>query len=778
MGKEIEILAEQEIDSEPDYWFIGGLRYGKGDFSPEPQADIEYPYTTYYTTRIHRFTHEGTVFVPLSEINLPLIVLEYGEKCLAADIEPVLENKEGENIHHFIGFDEKNQKLKIIRPEKFRKSSKEAEWLGTGTEETIENPEFGKDYELEFREFEKWQAAVEKFLEKTGEQDLEIRENLDEIFQDAENWLYRSWDEELGTFLQLPWREGPGFALDEYSYSLLANEAVRLNYFDQMSGGKSSEDQEFRKWVERLKDLFKNEELYMEDPKHGQGLVWYNTATYNGEKLTGEFYLGTGHYGYPGGQSTKSLHLLKYLINTEEKDRELEELVEKNLKYILSTQKDDGHWPAALKNEMELPFKKNEYYGQTSEGATGESVRALIQAHKFFGDEKYREAAIKGLEALETQQPICKNGLRDIGTDEVEAFSAFSIINAFIDAYEHTGDEKYLEQVENYSLYLSTWLAWFSVDSRDIRGVCHPISETITMRISPYETVITAKTFLRVSNTLEGGEWDDLADLVFKRALESINDTGGMSEGIFYDFEDGLKNLETEQTFATTELLYTLEKFSDRELSRKNKVKQNSEEVSEPEIVTDGSKIEFPDIDSEFDLEKFGFTRVKGEDKDQGLVFRGPYSRKSRLKSRLSSGLRRSKFLMAPKDLSYIWTGIKPKDLSLEEKKFSEVDKEIELNEEGDVIEFEVSTGIYNISGTVKSGGDDGSVEVDFSMKSDTHDVLCEKVLLESEASGPEDGYLFKLENSEKCDRGFDLSRKANWTHAGIYQGTLKLNTE
>lgn len=769
-----EILDAEKIGEKPSYWFIGGLRYSTGDFSPEPQADIEYPYTTYFTSKIHNFKDDGITYVPLSEINLPLIVLQYEDSCLAARIEPVLENSEGEKIHHFIGFDREEREVKIVNPENFRKSSKKAEWLGKADSETIKNPDYEKNYSLKFEEYENWREAVREIIgEETPE--LEEKRDLQEIFRDAKEWLYRSWDAENGTFLQLPWREKPGFALDEYSYSLMANEAVRVNYFDQLGDENFPE---FSGWSERLVDLFKDEKLQKKDLKKGKGLTWYNTASFNGESLEGEFYLGTGYFGYPGGQSTISLNLLEYLDQQE--DPELEKNIQENLEYILSTQKDSGHWPAALKQELEIPFKKDEYYGLRSEGATGESVRALLKAYQRFGDEKYQDAAVRGLEALTTDTPICRNGLRDIGTQEVEAFSAFSVINAFLDAYELLGDEKYLEQAENYSYYLTTWLCWFKVGSRDLRGVCHPISETITMRISPFETVKAAKTFLRVSQNSEDELWRRTADLCFRRALESINDTGGMSEGIFYDFEDGLENLETEQTFATSELLHTIKEFMDESGEKVEEEKDKELEELDVEVL-DGSRIGVEDK-AVFDLEKMGFSSINGSNENHELVFEGPYSRKSTWRSKIFSKMRYSKFLLAPKDLKYLWSGIRPQERDRRGEKFSDVEKNIETEQRNGRVLFEVDTEIYSFEGEVSrfQDGQEELFSVDLSVTSSKHDLLCDSVILKTDIFPEngvleEQGYSLSLERSEDSEKGFDLSRQANWTHAGIYMGELEL---
>lgn len=762
-----QILDSRKLDEDPDYWFIGGSRYGEGEISIESEAEIEYPYTTYYTKRVQPFKDEGRKYVPLSEINLPVIVLQFEENCLAAEIEPVIKTEEGP-VHHFISYDKEDKKLEIVRPEKFEKKEKDSEWLGKAETQEYENSQV-EEYELEFEEFENWKKAVKSIIEREAPDKERVGMDLTGLFSRSRDWLYRSWDQDQGIFLQLPWREKPGFALDEYSYALTSNEAVRANYFDRMA--EETGQKEFGKWSRRIIENLKKGSLRKSSVNPGEGMVWYNSIIFNGSDLSGEFYLGTGYFGYPGGQSTISLNLIQYLERNS--DSELEDLVRENLRYITSTQKENGHWPAALKQELELPFKSSKFYGLKSEGATGQSIRALLAAYKYFGEEKYLESAEKGLKALETDSPICRNGLRDIGTQEPEGFSAFSVIDAFLDAHDTLGQEKYLKQAETYCLYLSTWISTYRSEKLDLRGNCHPISETITQRISPYETVKASKTFLRVGEYLERDLWRKIAHYTLKKAISSINDTGGMSEGVFYDFNAGINNLETEQTFATVELMDTILKFIERPEKLANQVREE-EEISSISPRIKDSRLVFEDI-AIFDLERFGFIEVKNEEIDQNLVFQGAYGAREKIKSHVLTELRKSKFLIAPKDTRYLWTGVKPGKTSGKAKKFQDIGKTINTEEEENKVKFSVETEIYNIEGEAKNLA--SGPQVEFKITTDKHDVQTDRVLLESDSKLPEDVEII-LENSETVEDGFDISRKANWTHAGVYKGKLQLNVD
>jgi hypothetical protein len=763
-----QILDSQKLDKEPDYWFIGGSRYGQAEISIESKAEIEYPYTTYYTKRVQPFEDEGRKYIPLSEINLPVIVLQFEEKCLAAEIEPVIQTEEGP-VHHFISYNKEDKRLEIVRPEKFEKKEKDSEWLGKAETREYENPRV-EEYELEFEEFENWKKAVKSLIEREASGKKDLGKRLKDVFSRSKEWLYRSWDQDQGAFLQLPWRENPGFALDEYSYALTSNEAVRANYFDRMA--EETGQEEFDEWSRRIIENLKREPLQKRSLNPGEGMAWYNSITFNGSELSGDFYLGTGYFGYPGGQSTISLNLIQYLERNS--DSELEELVKENLRYILSTQKENGHWPAALKQEIELPFKSSKFYGMKSEGATGQSIRAMLAAYRYFGDEEYLRSAKKGLEALETDQPICRNGLRDIGTQEPEAFSAFSVIEAFLDAYQTLSQEKYLQQAETYCLYLSTWISTYRSEKLDLKGNCHPISETITQRISPYETVKASKTFLRANRHLESDVWCEIAHYTLKKAIISINDTGGMSEGIFYDFNEGINNLETEQTFATVELMDTILKFIEKpgEIARQE---GNEEKINSAPPRIEDSKLVFEEKDIIFDLESFGFTEIEGEKIGQNLIFGNAYGAREKIKSRVLTELRKSKFLMAPKDTKYLWKGVRPGKTSGKAKKFQDIDKNIDAEEEQEKVKFRVETDIYDIEGEAKNP--ESGPEIDFKITTDKHDLRTDKVLLESNSELPEDVELL-LENSESVENGFDISRKANWTHAGVYKGKLQLNVD
>ena len=176
----------------------------------------------------------------------------------------------------------------------------------------------------------KWTEAIEAYVEKNIQKSVKI-ESAKEIFEQRKQALFRSYDYLTGSFLQLPWRDTPGFTFVNSSYSLLSYEAVRLHYFTKWY--EETNDEQFLTWSKGLRDLFTNPKLYKTSLKKGNGLVWYNMANLTKKGLEGFFYMDCGYGGYPGGQGTIAFHLLKYLEYLD--DKELECLVKKSLDYIL-----------------------------------------------------------------------------------------------------------------------------------------------------------------------------------------------------------------------------------------------------------------------------------------------------------------------------------------------------------------------------------------------------------------------------------------------------------
>ncbi|MDY6778219.1 MAG: hypothetical protein SVU32_06110 [Candidatus Nanohaloarchaea archaeon] len=746
------------------------MRYSNGAMSLETEAVIEYPYTTYYRRKIMPVEYDGTVYRPLAELRLPLLVLQYRDRCDVFHLDPIIETEDA-TAYPFIGFNRERERFEVILPRTYRRKRKQSEWLGIGATERVQNPVV-REYEPDHRVVDDWQDAVTSFYDQRLEERELSEEKLREIFQDARQALFRGWDEDLGTFLQLPWRDRPGFALDAYSYSLMANEAVRLDYFRQLY--ERTGEKQFAKWADRLEDLFKDESLYMKDLEHGEGLVWYNTATYDGNSLQGRFYLETGYYGYPGGQATIALHLLRALERSNDPD--LEERVRESLEYILSTQQEDGRWPTTLRQEWELPFKRTRVDVRESEGATAECCRALMAAYERFEEEKFLESAFEGLETLADETPICYNGLRDIGTNETEAFSAFAVIHAFLDAYEIQGEERYLDQAETYAAYLSTWNYWYTDDRIDLRGINHPIAETITMRASPFETVLAARAFRRLAEATGAGLWERLYRLALDRGMDLVNRSGGLSEGRFFSYEEGFLPLETEQTFATAELLYTVS----NELSFDDKRSAADEQGDDASIEQRDGAIVLPELETVFDPASMTFRQLFGQESEARLEFAGPHTWRSRTGSRITGLLRGHDLLLGLSDLSYLWEGIRP-----EESRYTYRGVESFTNQPridvGETASFTVDTGVYTIEGEISGSEAEKRLEIALSIVTERHDLRCDGVRFSMPGFTQESDQLrrgdvvARMEQAIPVSKGFDLSLSTNWTHGGIFEGEIVL---
>ena len=276
-----------------------------------------------------------------------------------------------------------------------------------------------------------------------------------------------------------------------------------------------------------------------------------------------------------------------------------------------------------------------------------------------------KSAALNGLKYLEDGFPICYNGLRDIGINEAEAFSAVSIIDAFLDGFELTKDKKFLKFANIYGLYILPWIYFYDTKNLKLKFGFHPISYSITPRISPYESVWVVSTYLRLYKLSKNKMWELLAKLVFNEALKWVSDHGGLCEGVFPYYLNELKPLPMEQTFATTELMNASLNFSDIKSAR---IKDGfasfddkfsfKDEGSFFRIFFDGVEIfRFNAIDCKIEFLKDVNLN------DFGISFRFPdaYSMGSRFSRFFKSNLRRGrlKFILSVFEIKHFLWGMK-----------------------------------------------------------------------------------------------------------------------
>jgi hypothetical protein len=552
---EVYLLKKIKIEKKPFlYSFIGGMWYSKDKFSFEQNISLPYPFKTYYTIKIPDVIYDDKICRSLIYVKTPVLIIQFEDKCISIEFDPIINIKD-EEVYPFICLDEddENYIVSFYLFSSFDLKKKENAWLGFGKKENISikldlNEKF--KFSVKTSVFKSWEDVLLEKFKNIDYKDVSLK-NVDQIFLKSNKTLFRSYDNLTGSFLQLPWRKTPGFTFVNSSYSLLSYEAVRLDYFTKWY--EITKDIQFKIWSEKLRDLFINPNLYTKPRKLGQGIIWYNMTNLTKKGLMGYFYMNTGYSGYPGGQATISYHLLQYLNQVN--DKEIKTQVEKSLEYIMTTQHENGSWPMAIKQEGFLKLRPEKLSNYITSGGTGEAARALIHGYKLFNNEKMKEAAIKALSFLEDKYPICYNGLRDIGIMEAEAFSAVSIINAFLDGYDLTKNKEYLSSALTYSFYTLSW--FYLYDSKKLKTSFnfHPISYSITPRLSPYETVWVISTLKRLSKYVKDDIWNSISKNCFNNVLQFITSNNGLCEGVFQDYLKEFKYLPMEQTFATTELM-------------------------------------------------------------------------------------------------------------------------------------------------------------------------------------------------------------------------------
>ena len=553
--KDSMILKKIFIKKKPiSYFYIGGMYYSNTQFSLKNNISLPYPFTSYYTLKIMDKIINGILCKSLIYVKLPILSLQFEDECISIKFDSFIEiNKQ--KIYLFISLDEDkdNYIVTFYLLNKFHIKEKKNAWLGFGKKKKIELNLKSEDYfnfSIETIINRDWKEPIKTIInDNIGI--IKIKNNPTKIFKNARKALWRSYDDITGSFLQLPWRKTTNFAFVNSSYSLMTYEAIRLNYFYRWY--KKFKDKQFLDWGLKLRLHFINQNLMIKKPKIGEGIIWYNMTNLTRLGLKGYFYMDCGYSGYPGGQASIAYNLLRYL--EIQKDAEIEKVVKKSIQYILSTQKKNGAWPMAIHQKGILRFRPEKLQLFDTHGGTAECIRALISGYKTFKDIKMKKAAKKGLDYLISSNPICYNGLRDIGINEPEAFSAIIVIDAFLDAYELTRDKKYLENALNYAYYTLTWFYLNNLENDSFNFNFHPISYSITPRISPYENFWIVSKYIRLYNITKDSFWKKIAVKSYNAGTNWISETGGICEGVFPNFQNELNLLPMEQTFATIELM-------------------------------------------------------------------------------------------------------------------------------------------------------------------------------------------------------------------------------
>ncbi len=552
------------------YFYIGGMQYSKKNFSLKNNISLPYPFSSYYTLKIIDKNLNGVLCRSLIYVKLPILTIQFKDECISLIFNTFIEI-DNKKIYPFISLneDDNNYIITFYLFKNFYINEKKNAWMGFGKKRKIElNFKSGDKFIFSFEIYKNkdWKESV-RYLIKDKIENIKINGDPINIFENAKKALWRSYDDITGSFLQLPWRKTANFALVNSSYSLMTYEAVRLNYF--YNWYNKLRDNQFLDWGLKLRNHFINDDLMIKNPKIGKGLIWYNMTNLTRFGLKGYFYMDCGYAGYPGGQASIVYNLLKYLEYNRDKD--IEKNVVKSIQYILSTQNKNGSWPMAIHQKGLLRFRHEKLNLFETHGGTAECIRALIMGYKKFGNIKIKKAAQKGLNYLKSSYPICYNGLRDIGINEPEAFSAIIVIDAFLDAYKIMEDNSYLENALNYAYYTLTWFYLSSLEDDIINFNYHPISYSITPRISPYEHFWIISSYIRLYNITKDIFWKNIALKIYDVGINWITDNGGVCEGVFPNFNSEYNLLPMEQTFATIELMNASTNFFNKISYSENK---------------------------------------------------------------------------------------------------------------------------------------------------------------------------------------------------------------
>jgi len=796
------LLKKIKVEKKPlKYAFLGGMWYTKNEFSFEQDISLPYPFSTYYMIKIPDQTINGIRSRSLIYIKTPIMILQFENTCILIEFDPFIQINNQE-VFPFISLweDDNNYIVSFYLLTSFEIKKKDAAWLGFPKKEKIHIPiKKGTSFKFSVKitQHKNWEEAVHKTIKKHLPKKISVK-NPEKIFKKAQNALFRSYDHLTGSFLQLPWKDTTGFTFSNASYSLITYEAVRLNYFSKWY--EETKDKQLQEWRDKLKEHFINPALYTKPTKTGKGIIWYNMTNLTKQGLKGYFYMACGYSGYPGGQATISYHLLKYL--KRKKDEKLKSLVKQSLTYIMSTQKTNGSWPMAIKQEGIMKFRPEKLSDYETHGGTGEAACALIEGHITFKNKQMKKTALKALEYLKDPYPICYNGLRDIGLNEAEAFSAINIINACLDAYELTKEKKYLKQAKTYSYYLLPWMYLYNTKNWKLMFNFHPISYSITPRISPYETALIVSSFLKLAKYDKKLFWEKIAKTVYNAMVQWITENGGLSEGVFPKNFSELKPLPMEQTFATTELMNASYQLIKNKKILQETPKPTAKETRNIHITKKDGFLEImynKKLICRFDLNRCKITFINGEKlNNHGISFSfyGPYIIKNQIKTKIKQTLRGQigKYLLSLSDIKYFITGVKnPK--SSEKNIIDPFEKHIKntkiLSIDDSSVTVQFLSDFHKITLNISGNKNKNNIIINFdpvSIEMLKHDLVVDKVLFPIIGAKTRE-----ISQDKLCFKKFilkteipslvktkdfiavDQTLATNWTHGGIYKGKFEI---
>jgi hypothetical protein len=448
----------------------------------------------------------------------------------------------------------------------------------------------------------------------------------------------------------------------------------------------------------------------------------------------------------------------------------------------------------AIKQSEDIKVRRENLQTYITYGGTGECIRALLQAYNRYHDDWYKKISEKGLNFLDSKYPICVNGLRDIGLQESEAFSAISIIDAYLDAYELTKNKSYLKTAITYGMYCASFFYLYNIYDMEFMWNFHPISYSITPRLSPFEVTRIVSTFNRLAKHANDDFWKNLADYSFVEVKKWITSNGGLSEGVF-PINNELKRLPMEQTFATVELMESCYQYDNKKIQYRS-IKHKRQPVS-CKFQREGNTLHILYNEEKvfsFNYKNWKIEYIKNSQlNDQGisLSFSKPYSMKNQIKRRIKQRIRGriGKYLLGIFDLKYVLNGVYgPKPIQgIHHLSFTKVPKKYcSMTKEHNIASCICETFLHRLSTNITVSKNKKDLQVHFSpmvIEVLDHDVDCQQVLfpiigcrLEKNNNGRLDFEGFSIKGfipkiyEEQGMTAVDQTLSTNWTHGGIFQ--------
>ncbi|MFW6156982.1 MAG: pectate lyase, partial [Armatimonadota bacterium] len=216
-------------------------------------------------------------------------------------------------------------------------------------------------------------------------------------------------------------------------------------------------------------------EMYL-TTQHPQFGLWHHAYFYE----DGEYIPEAGHHALIQDHAqTGPLLLLCYLHRVTGEQKYLD-AAKKGADFLITAQNPNDSWPHhwLLESQTGVTARGIEGGGEVNDYGTSGPVQALLNMHEYTGDERYREAALRGADWLveafiDTGELAGWAGQYDAQNNAVEArhfeppsvtqYAARWAAGGLYAAYRETGDEKYLTPMERV-------LEWFDENAVMVDG--------------------------------------------------------------------------------------------------------------------------------------------------------------------------------------------------------------------------------------------------------------------------------------------------------------------